>query len=103
MSAAIDWPRHERAKDALWTPQSKYTPLPVFGCQPGAGRRDARRPPAAASIASVPRSLTSAVSPLFSGYPLSVSAFGWPFLIASAVKIVYDVLLLAMFRKVGPP
>ena len=59
--------------------------------------------PAAASITSVPRSLASAVSPFLTGYLLGVSTFGWPLLIAGAVKIVYDGLLLAMFRKVRPP
>ncbi|HQR10972.1 MAG TPA: MFS transporter [Casimicrobiaceae bacterium] len=59
--------------------------------------------PAAASITSVPRSLASAVSPFLAGYLLGVSTFGWPLLIAGTVKIVYDVLLLAMFRKVRPP
>ena len=58
---------------------------------------------AAASITSVPRSLASAVSPFLAGYLLGVSTFGWPLLIGGAVKIVYDVLLLAMFRKVRPP
>ena len=59
--------------------------------------------PAAASITSVPRSLASALSPFLSGYLLGLSSFGWPLLIAGAVKIVYDVLLLAMFRRVRPP
>ncbi len=58
---------------------------------------------AAASITSVPRSLASAIGPALSGYLLGVSAFGWPLFAAGAVKIVYDVLLLAMFRKVKPP
>ncbi len=59
--------------------------------------------PAAASITSVPRSLASAVSPFLAGYLLGVSSFGWPLLIAGVLKIVYDGLLLAMFRKVRPP
>ncbi|MEO8741404.1 MAG: MFS transporter, partial [Casimicrobiaceae bacterium] len=59
--------------------------------------------PAAASITSVPRSLASAVSPFLAGYLLGVSPFGWPLLIGGAVKIVYDVLLLAMFSRVRPP
>ena len=59
--------------------------------------------PAAASITSVPRSLASAASPLLAGYLLSVSAFGWPLIAAGGAKIVYDVLLLLMFRKVRPP
>jgi MFS family permease len=59
--------------------------------------------PAAASITSVPRSLASAASPLLSGYLLGLSSFGWPLVAAGAVKIVYDLLLLTMFRKVRPP
>ena len=59
--------------------------------------------PAAASITSVPRSLASAVSPVLAGSMLAASTFGWPLLIAGVVKIVYDVLLLAMFRKITPP
>ena len=59
--------------------------------------------PAAASITSVPRSLASAASPLLAGYLLSVSAFGWFLVAAGGVKIAYDLLLLAMFRKVRPP
>ncbi len=59
--------------------------------------------PAAASVTAVPRSLASAASPLIAGYLLTASGFGWPLVIAGAVKIAYDVLLLAMFRKVRPP
>jgi len=59
--------------------------------------------PAAASITTVPRSLASAASPFMAGYLLGVSSFGWPLLIAGLTKIVYDVLLLAMFDKVRPP
>jgi len=59
--------------------------------------------PAAASITSVPRSLASAAGPFLAGYLLGISSFGWPLLAAGCVKIVYDLLLLAMFRKVRPP
>jgi hypothetical protein len=59
--------------------------------------------PAAASITTVPRSLASAASPFMAGYLLGVSSFGWPLLIAGVTKIVYDVLLLAMFGSVRPP
>ena len=58
--------------------------------------------PAAASITSVPRSLASAVGPFVSGYLLGISTFGWPLVVAGTLKIVYDVLLLIMFRKVKP-
>ena len=59
--------------------------------------------PAAASVTTVPRSLASAASPLIAGYLLTVSGFGWPLVVAGAIKIVYDVLLLVIFRKVRPP
>jgi predicted MFS family arabinose efflux permease len=59
--------------------------------------------PAAASVTSVPRSLASAASPFLAGYLLSISPFGWPLVAAGGLKILYDVLLLAMFRKVRPP
>jgi len=58
---------------------------------------------AAASITAVPRSLASAASPVLAGYLLSMSSFGWPLVIAGTLKITYDLLLLAMFRKVAPP
>jgi MFS family permease len=59
--------------------------------------------PAAASITSVPRSLASAMSPFLAGWMLGLSAFGWPLVVAGGVKIVYDLLLLALFRKIRPP
>src|SRR5471032_1315054 len=59
--------------------------------------------PATASITSVPRSLASAASPFLAGYMLGLSSFGWPLIAAGALKILYDLLLLAMFRKVRPP
>jgi len=58
---------------------------------------------AAASITAVPRSLASSVSPLLAGYLLAISPFGWPLVIAGALKIVYDLLLLTTFHKVRPP
>jgi MFS family permease len=59
--------------------------------------------PAAASMTSVPRSLASAASPFLAGYLLTISTFGWPLVAAGCLKIVYDLLLLATFRKVRPP
>ncbi|MEP6610087.1 MAG: MFS transporter, partial [Burkholderiaceae bacterium] len=59
--------------------------------------------PAAASITSVPRSLAAAASPALAGYLLSFSVLGWPLIVAGAIKIVYDLLLLAVFRRVRPP
>ena len=59
--------------------------------------------PAAASITSVPRSLASAASPFLAGWLLTISSFGWPLLVAGGLKIVYDLLLFACFRKLKPP
>lgn len=59
--------------------------------------------PAAASLTTVPRSLASAASPFLAGWMLAASPFGWPLVAAGALKIAYDLLLLAFFRKVRPP
>jgi predicted MFS family arabinose efflux permease len=56
--------------------------------------------PAAASVTAVPRSLAAAISPAFAGYLLTLSTFGWPLVICGTLKIVYDLLLLWMFRAV---
>ena len=58
---------------------------------------------AAASVTAVPRSLASAVSPMMAGWLLTLSPFGWPLVICGSLKIVYDLLLLTMFRRVRPP
>jgi MFS family permease len=58
---------------------------------------------AAASVTAVPRSLAAAASPMLAGSLLAMSGFGWPLVIGGGLKILYDLLLLAMFRKVRPP
>ena len=58
---------------------------------------------AAASVTNVPRSLAAALPPLAAGWMLDRSTFAWPLLLAGSIKLVYDVLLLAMFRHVRPP
>lgn len=58
---------------------------------------------AAAAMTSVPRSLAASAGPLIAGYLLSKSSFGWPLIVAGVLKIIYDLLLLAMFRAVKPP
>ncbi|MCB1001113.1 MAG: MFS transporter [Acidimicrobiales bacterium] len=58
---------------------------------------------AAASVTQVPRSLAAAVPPLFAGWLLDQSSFGWPLVIGGVLKLVYDVTLLSMFRHVRPP
>ncbi|MDQ3225626.1 MAG: MFS transporter [Chloroflexota bacterium] len=59
--------------------------------------------PAAASVTAVPRSIAAAIGPLLSGWLLSLSPFGWPLVIAGALKSLYDVLLLWRFRAIRPP
>lgn len=59
--------------------------------------------PAAAAFTAIPRSLATAIAPALSGWMLALSGFGWPLIIGGAIKLVYDVGLLAMFRKVKPP
>jgi MFS family permease len=59
--------------------------------------------PAAASVTAVPKSLAAALSPLLSGWLLTLSAFGWPLVIGGALKSVYDVLFLLMFKTIRPP
>jgi predicted MFS family arabinose efflux permease len=58
---------------------------------------------AAASLTAVPRSIVGAVSPMLAGFLLASASFGWPLALGGGVKIIYDLLLLAMFRKVSPP
>ncbi len=57
---------------------------------------------AAASVTNVPRSLATSLSPSLSGALLAFSSFGWPLVLGGALKIVYDLLLLAQFRDVPP-
>lgn len=59
--------------------------------------------PATASMTAVPRSLASALSPILSGYLLSIATFGWSLLFGGSLKALYDVLLLLRFRHVTPP
>jgi len=51
----------------------------------------------------VPRSLAAAVSPAIAGFLLTITSFGWPLVVCGALKIVYDLMLLGLFRKVKPP
>jgi MFS family permease len=55
---------------------------------------------AAASVTNVPRSLAAAAAPLAAGALLTHSTFGWPLVFGGVIKIVYDLLLLAQFRRV---
>jgi predicted MFS family arabinose efflux permease len=59
--------------------------------------------PAAASVTAVPRSLASALGPTLGGLLLAASPFAWPLFLGGALKAVYDLTLLLMFRHVRPP
>jgi MFS family permease len=59
--------------------------------------------PAAASVTAVPRSLASAAAPLLSGWLLTMSPFGWPLIVAGALKASYDLVLIWQFSAVKPP
>lgn len=54
---------------------------------------------AASSVTNVPRSLAAALAPALSGWLLEHSSFGWPLLLAGALKVTYDLLLLALFQR----
>jgi MFS family permease len=57
---------------------------------------------AAASVTNVPRSLASAFAPALAGFLLAQTTFGWPLIIAGALKLLYDFLLLREFASVRP-
>jgi len=57
---------------------------------------------AAASVTNVPRSLAAALAPLLAGALLARSSFGWPLVVGGSLKLTYDFLLLASFRRHSP-
>ena len=57
---------------------------------------------AAAAVTNVPRSLAASLSPSLAGALLAASSFGWPLVVGGALKIAYDLILLARFRDVTP-
>ena len=58
---------------------------------------------ATAGITNVARSTASAVSPAIAGLAMSSAALGTPFFIAGGLKIAYDLLVFAAFRRMPPP
>jgi MFS family permease len=54
---------------------------------------------AAASFTAVPRSLASALGPTIGGWLLASGVLAAPLVACGALKIAYDLLLLAMFRR----
>jgi MFS family permease len=59
--------------------------------------------PAAASVTAVPRSLASAASPALAGALFAAGLQAWPLLLCGGLKILYDLMLLAAFRRLKPP
>jgi MFS family permease len=55
--------------------------------------------PAAASFTAVPRSLAAAAAPTITAWLLAGGAAAAPLLVGGALKIGYDLALLAMFRR----
>jgi hypothetical protein len=55
--------------------------------------------PAAASFTAVPRSLAAAAAPTLTAALLAGGAVAAPLLVGGALKIAYDLALLAMFRR----
>jgi MFS family permease len=64
---------------------------------------DADERAASAGILSVARNAGAAVAPLFTGAVLAVPSLGWPFLLAGGLKVIYDLWIFAVFRRVKPP
>ncbi|KGW44244.1 major Facilitator Superfamily protein [Burkholderia pseudomallei MSHR684] len=58
--------------------------------------------PAAAGLTSVPRSLAAAIAPALAGGLLGLGWLGAPLVACGALKIGYDLTLLASFRHVEP-
>jgi MFS family permease len=58
---------------------------------------------AAAGVTSVARTAGAAAAPVLGGALLATPALGLPFIVAGVLKIVYDVAIYAVFRRVRPP
>jgi MFS family permease len=58
---------------------------------------------AAASVTNLPRSFGGALSPLLAGPMLAAGAFHWALALGGALKIAYDLLLLAEFGSRPAP
>jgi MFS family permease len=58
---------------------------------------------AAAGVTNIARNVAQSITPVIAGAAMQVAGAGLPFLLGGGLKVVYDVLLLAMFRTVRPP
>jgi MFS family permease len=57
---------------------------------------------AAASATNLSRTIAQAVSPTLTGYAIQTFALSAPFVLGGGLKIVYDLLLYATFRRIPP-
>ena len=58
---------------------------------------------AAAGVTNIARNLAQAITPVVAGAAMQVVGLGVPFLLGGGLKIVYDLMLFAMFRHLRPP
>lgn len=58
---------------------------------------------ATAATTNVVRNVAQAITPALSGAAMQTVALGLPFVLAGGLKIVYDLLLYVMFRRIHPP
>ncbi len=58
---------------------------------------------ASAGVLSVARNVGAAIGPSFTGAILAAPSLGLPFLLAGGIKIVYDLWIFAVFRRIKPP
>jgi hypothetical protein len=58
---------------------------------------------AAGGLLHVSRSAAAAVAPALASTTLANPALGLPFVISGGLKIIYDLTIYAVFRRVHPP
>ncbi|MGQ0571544.1 MAG: MFS transporter [Armatimonadota bacterium] len=58
---------------------------------------------AAAGVTNIVRNVAQAITPVLAGTAMQVIGLGVPFFLGGGLKIVYDLLLFAMFRNIRPP
>jgi sugar phosphate permease len=56
---------------------------------------------AATSLAAVPRALAAAGAPAVAGALLAASTFGWSLVAGAGLKVIYDILLLMVGRRLA--
>jgi len=57
---------------------------------------------AAAGVTNAVRPIAASAAPAISGLALQAAASGLPFILAGALKVVYDVLIWITFRRIRP-